>query len=323
MYARIRGTGSYFPDKVLSNYDLSKIVETSDEWIIERTGISQRHISDSESTTDMAYNASLIAIEASKINRDEIDGIIFATFTPDYIMPTSAAMLQDKLGMKGQFAFDLNTACSSFLYALAVANGFIKSGMHKNILIAGAERLSSILDWKDRTTCILFGDGAGSVIVSADKEPGLLSINISADGSSGDLLNMRGMGSTFMSDRHNRNIEDELIKMNGSEIFKHAVRMMSESSLQAVEASGLKIKDIDFVLPHQANIRIMEAIAKRLDIDINKFILNIDRRGNTSSATIPTALDEAIVSGRVKKGDNILITAFGGGMSWGAGVITL
>lgn len=323
MYARITGTGSYFPKKILTNSDLSKIVETSDEWITARTGIRSRHISENETTTDMAYHASLKAIEVAGVSVDDIDGIIFATMTPDYIMPTSAAMLQNRLGIKGPFAFDLNTACSGFLYAMSVANAFIQAGMYKTILIAGAERLSSILDWNDRGTCILFGDGAGAAVISAGNKPGIRSINMFADGSGGELLHMHGIGANFMAERHKLNIEKELLKMNGSEVFKQAVRMMSESGQQAIAAAGLTVDDIDFVLPHQANVRIMEAVGKRLGVDISKFIINIDKRGNTSSATIPTALDEAILSGQVKKGDNVLITAFGGGMSWGASVITL
>lgn len=324
IYSRITGTGSYFPEKVLTNDDLSKIVDTSDEWITARTGIKQRHISSKdEANSDMIYKAALNAIDMAGIKLSEIDGIITPTVTPDYCFPPTASVVQQKLGLHGCFTMDVNAVCTGFIYALNLADSLIKTGKYKNILIAAGERLSTIVDYNDRGTCILFGDGAGCAVVSADCRPGVLSCNMGADGQYGDLLYMHGMGSTFLANRDTMKIEDNLIKMKGNDIFKLAVRAMTEASEKAIAESGLKPEDIDFLVPHQANIRIMEAVVKRFGMSFDKVLMNIEKRGNTSSPTIPTTLDEAIRSGMVKQGDNLAMCAFGGGLTWGAAVVTL
>ena len=324
IHSRIIGTGAYYPEKILTNIDLEKMVDTSDQWITERTGIKSRHIAaKDEPCSEMAYKAALNAIDMAGIKTSDIDGIIFATLTPDYTLPCAATILQKRLGISGSFAFDMNVACTGFVYALAIANCMIKSGQCKTILIASAERLSPLVNYKDRTTCILFGDAAGCAILRADGEPGVRSVTIHADGTYGNELFMHGMGSTYLANRDTMDVEDCLLTMNGGEIFKQAVRLMTEASLQAVADSGLKLSDIDFIVPHQANIRIIEAIANRLETDMDKVVINLDRRGNTSAATIPTALDEAIRDGRIKKGDNLIMPAFGGGVTWGAALLTM
>ena len=323
-YSRIIGTGSYFPERVLTNADLMEMVDTDDDWIIERTGIHTRHISDKfEQTSEMAYKASKEALDMAGIDASGIDGIIFPTITPDYILPCAASVLGHRLGISGQFAFDVNMACTGFICALNIADAFIKSGRYKTILIAAGERLSTITNYKDRSTCILFGDAAGAVVVRADTAPGMLSNNLYSDGAHGDLLYMHGMGSTYLANRDTMNLDEEMITMKGNEVFKLAVRAMSDAAAEALDKSGLKIDDIDFVVPHQANFRIVDAVARRLDIPMDKVLINLDRRGNCSSPTIPSALDEGIRTGRVKQGGNILMAAFGGGMNWGAAVLTL
>jgi 3-oxoacyl-[acyl-carrier-protein] synthase-3 len=300
------------------------MVDTNDAWITERTGIRARHISaKDEETSEMAYKATLNALDMAGIKATELDGIIFPTITPDYIMPDAAAQLQNRLGIPGGFAFTMNCACSGFVYALGVADSMIRAGMCKTILIAAAERLSTITDWTDRGTCILFGDAAGAAILRADDAPGIRRVNLHADGRYGDLLSMYGMGSHYMANRADTSIEDNLVKMKGNEIFKLAVRAMCDAAEQAVIDAGLSLEDIDYIIPHQANIRIIDAAAKRLNLREDQVVINIDRRGNTSSATIPTALDEAIRDGRLKKGSNVVVVTFGGGLNWGAGVITL
>lgn len=322
-YSRITGTGSYFPEKILSNKDLEKIVETSDEWIVSRTGIRERRISTDETTSDMALNASLRAIESSGIDKSEIGGVIFATCTPDYLIPSSACIMAGKLGLKTPFAFDINAACSGFIYALAMGDSLIKNNLADNLLVIGADRLASVLNWKDRNTCILLGDGAGAVVLSKSSEPGIRSITMQADGEYAELLTCKCGGSNFLADRDNFNIEENLFFMKGSEVFKIAVRSMAEVSVQAVEKSGLKFEDVDFFIPHQANLRIIDAAAKRLGLDHDRVIITLDRYGNTSAATIPTALDIAVRSGKIKKGDNIVSSAFGGGLTWASTFFTL
>jgi len=324
LFSRIIGTGSYFPEKVLTNSDLMKMVDTNDDWIVERTGIRQRHISaKNEPNSDMAHKASEEALNMAGIKASEIDGVIFPTITPDYILPCAAATLARKLGISGPFAFDLNMACTGFICSLNIADAFIKSGQYRTILIAASERLSTMVNYKDRNTCILFGDAAGAVVVRADSKPGMRSYNMYADGAYGDILHMRGMGSTYLANRDTMNLDEEMLTMKGNDVFKLAVRAMCDTSAEAIEKSGLKADEIDFVVPHQANIRIIEAVAKRLEINMDIFLINLDRRGNCSSASIPTALDEGIRSGKVKSGNNILMGAFGGGLNWGAAVLTL
>lgn len=323
-YTRLIGTGSYFPKNILTNFDMMKIVDTSDEWIVERTGIRSRHIAGEEETiVSMGYEAAKNAIDMAGIDTSEIDGVILSTLTPDYAMPVSSVEISHKLGLKGPFAFDMNMACSGYLYALKLADGLIRSGSYKTLLIITSEKISSVIDYKDRSTCILFGDGAGATVLRADNTPGLYAANIHADGSYGTLLTLHGSGNVYMSHRDSMKAEENLIKMNGNETFKLAVRNMSDVSVQTLKDSGLNPEDIDYLVPHQANIRIIDAIAKRFNIDMDKVLINLDRRGNCSSATIPAVLDEGLRSGKLKNGNNILMTAFGGGMGWGAAVMKI
>ncbi|MGA1847496.1 beta-ketoacyl-ACP synthase III [Deferribacter abyssi] len=321
-YSRIIGTGSYFPSKVLTNKDIEKFVDTSDEWIVTRTGIKERRISEDESTSEMAYRASLSAIETAGISKNEIDGIVVATCTPDSLVPSTACHLQGKLGIKGPFAFDINAACSGFIYALAIGDSLIKNNLARNILIVGAERLSSILNWKDRSTCVLLGDGAGAVILSKSDRPGIRSILLHANGEHTDLLICKAGGSSFLAKYKELNIEDHLFSMKGNEVFKIAVRAMKDAAVTAVEKSGLSFNDIDYFIPHQANLRIIDAAAKRLKLSDDKVIITLDKFGNTSAASIPTALDIAVKSGKIKKGNNVVSAAFGGGLTWGSTVFT-
>lgn len=323
VYSRIIGTGSYFPKKILTNFDLEKIVDTNDEWITSRTGIKERRISEGETTSDMAYNASVEAISSSGISNKEIDGVILATCTPDYLIPSTACLLASKLGLKTPYAFDINAACSGFVYALAVADSLIKNNLGENILVVGAERLSSIINWEDRNTCILLGDGAGAVVLSKSKEPGIRSICMQADGEYAEILTTKAGGSNSLSEWDKFDIKSNLFAMKGNEVFKIAVRSMAEIAVEAVEKSGLTFEDIDFFIPHQANFRIIEAAAKRLKLDHDKVIITLDKFGNTSAASIPTALDLSIRSKKIKKGDNIVSAAFGGGLTWASTFFTL
>ncbi|MGA1862379.1 ketoacyl-ACP synthase III [Deferribacter thermophilus] len=322
-YSKIIGTGSYFPSKVLTNKDLEKFVDTSDEWIVTRTGIRERRISEDKTVNEMAYEAAKAAIEDAQIEKEAIDGIIVATCTPDYLIPSVACYLQGKIGVKGPFAFDINAACSGFLYALAVGDSLIKNGLANNILIVGAEKLTSILNWKDRSTCVLLGDGAGAVVLSASEKPGIRSLILHADGEYTSLLECKAGGSAFLANRDNFDIENNLFKMKGNEVFKIAVRAMADVAVKAVEESGLRFDEIDFLIPHQANLRIIDAIAKRLSLDSDKVVVTLDKFGNTSAASIPTALDIARKSGKIKEGSNIVSAAFGGGLTWAAAVFTL
>ena len=324
VYSKIIGTGSYFPERILTNYDLEKMVKTSDEWILTRTGISRRHIAaKDESVSDLAYKASAQAFDMAGVSPDELDGIIFASTCHDYAFPSSAALLQNKIGTSGQFAFDMNCACSGFIYALGVADSFIRAGMAKKLLIASAEKLSAMVDWTDRNTCILFGDGAACTILAASDDPGIRSVCLEADGAYGNLLNMPGSGANYLTYRDSMDIEKNLIHMKGSETFKIAVKSMADISEKAVEKAGLSLSDINKLVPHQANMRIIEATAKRLELDLSKVVINLNRRGNTSAASVPSALDEGLRQGQLSKGDNVVLAAFGGGMAWGAAVVTI
>ncbi len=316
----IIGLGKYLPENRLTNADLEKIVDTTDEWIIGRTGIRERRIArDDEATSDMAVRAAKKALENAKLKPEDIDLIIVATITPDMFFPATACIVQNKLGIKHVPAFDISVACSGFMYGIAIANQFIKSGTYKHVLVIAAEKMSSVTDWKDRSTCILMGDGAGAAVLGEVKEGGILSVYLGADGSKGDLLNMPAGGSRLPASISTVEGRLHFLKMQGNELFRHAVKIMAEAALKAAEPLGLKGDDISLVIPHQANIRILNAVAKRMGIDPRKKVyLNIEKYGNMSAASSAVALTEAVEEGRVKKGDIILLDAFGAGLTWGA-----
>jgi 3-oxoacyl-[acyl-carrier-protein] synthase-3 len=323
VFSKILGTGSYFPEKVLTNKDLERMVDTSDEWILTRTGISERRISENEPTSILAKKAAERAIEMSGLSKNDIDGIILATFTGDTIMPATACVLQDLLDIRNNcFCFDLAAACTGFIYAVSVADSMIKNNLAKNILVIGAERLSVATDWTDRNTCVLFGDAAGAVVLGRSNEPGIRSMHLYADGSASSLLTFDALGSKFLSSRKTMNIEENLLKMKGNEVFKVAVRAMADATAEAVESSGLKYEEVDYFIPHQANLRIIEAAAKRINLTNDKVIITLNKFGNTSSSTIPTALDIAVRDGRIKRGNNVVSAAFGGGLTWGSMLFT-
>ncbi|MDE2406620.1 MAG: ketoacyl-ACP synthase III [Xanthomonadaceae bacterium] len=318
VFARIAGTGSYLPQQVLSNDDLVKRgVETSDEWITSRTGIRQRHIAaEGELTSDLALQASLRALEAAGVAAEDIDLIVVGTTTPDLIFPSTATILQHKLGVAGCMAFDVNAACSGFIYALTVADKFIRSGAAGTVLVVGAETLTRMLDWNDRNTCVLFGDGAGAVVLKADHETGILSTHMHADGGKKDLLwNPVGVSAGFKVDEHNAGVR---VQMAGNDVFKYAVKALDSVVDEALVANGLDKSALDWLVPHQANLRIIEATARRLDMPMERVIVTVDRHGNTSSGSVPLALDEAVRSGKVQHGQLLLLEAFGGGFAWGS-----
>lgn len=321
--SRIISTGSYLPEKALTNLDLEKMVETSDQWITERTGIKERRIvNGNQAASDLAYEASKVAIERAGRKAEDIDLIITATITGDMPFPSTACILQDKLGAKNAAAFDVNAACSGFLYSLYIADGFIRSGMHKRILAVGTEVLSTITDWEDRTTCVLFGDGAGAVIVEPTEEDrGIISMSINSDGSYWELLHMPAGGSKLPASRKSVDKKLHCIKMKGNETFKLAIRTLEDLVLKLLEENKLVPSQLSLLIPHQANLRIIQATADRLGLPMDKFLINIDKYGNTSAASIPIALDEAVTTGRVKDGDYILLEAFGGGLTWASALI--
>ena len=303
--SRITGTGSYLPEKVLSNADLEKMVDTSDEWITDRTGIKKRHIvGENETTCDIAEKAARNAIESAGIEIDSIDLIIVATTTPDRVFPSTACLLQDRLGIQGCPAFDIQAVCTGFIYALSVAEKFIRTGANKRALVIGAETMSKIVDWTDRDTCVLFGDGAGAVILEASEEQGILSTHIHADGKYKELLTVPA-GSEFMT-------------MQGNEVFKVAVNTLGKIFDESLAFIKLEKSDIDWLVPHQANIRIIKATAKKLKMKMDHVIVTVDEHGNTSAASVPLALDVAVRDGRIKRGDVLLLEAFGGGFTWGS-----
>ena len=320
IYSRIAGTGSYLPEKVLTNDDLAKIVDTSDEWIAARTGIRERHIAaEGETTSDLAYHAATRALEAAGIDATELDLIVVGTTTPDLIFPSTACLLQHRLGANGCPAFDVNAACTGFVYALTVADKFIRSGAAKTVLVVGSETLTRMLDWSDRSTCVLFGDGAGAVVLKADTETGILSTHMHADGGKKELL-WNPVGVSVGFDEHVKNAGVR-IRMSGSDVFKYAVKALDSVVEETLEANGLDRHDIDWLIPHQANLRIIEATAKRLDMPMERVIVTVDRHGNTSSGSVPLALDEAVRSGRVQRGQLLLLEAFGGGFTWGSALL--
>jgi len=305
LYSKVIGSGSYLPEKILTNHDLAKIVDTSHDWIFERTGIEQRHIaSENESSVDMAYQASLKAISMAQLSPDDIDMIIVATATPERKFPSTAVLLQNNLKIEQGFAFDINAACTGFVYALDVADKYIKSRVAKNILVVGSEKMSSLLDWKDRNTCVLFGDGAGAVILSGSNKPGILSTNIGSNGSYKDLLTV--------------DIDSEFIEMKGNDVFKIAVKTMGKLAVSTLEKNNISIDQIDWLIPHQANSRIINAIAKKISLPNEKVILTVNKHGNTSAASIPLAFDDAYHNGSLKEGNLVMLEAFGAGFTWGS-----
>lgn len=320
---KIIGTGSSLPDDIMTNFDLEKIVDTSDEWIKSRTGIRERRIAkDNEATSDFALKASKKALEMAGITAEDLDLIIVATITPDMGFPATACIVQEKLGASKAAAFDLEAACSGFLYATTVGEQFIKSGAYKYVLVIGAETMSKILDFKDRNTCVLFGDGAGAVVLSpSNDESGIKSFELGADGRGGKFLDMPAGGSRLPATEET--VKDRLhyLRMDGSEVFKFAVRTMGTSSLNVIKKAGLTVDELDYLVPHQANIRIINSALKKLKLPIEKVKMNLDKYGNTSAASIPIALDEAVREGNIKKGDNVVLVGFGGGLTWGACLI--
>jgi 3-oxoacyl-[acyl-carrier-protein] synthase-3 len=317
MYSKIIGTGSYLPAKVLTNFDLEKIVDTSHDWIVSRSGIVERHIAaDNQLTSDLALQASLQAIKAAGISADQIDLLIVATTTPDQIFPSTACILQDKLGIRNHgAAFDMQAVCGGFVYAMNTADLYIRSGQAKTALVVGAEVLSRILDWNDRATCVLFGDGAGAVVLHASETPGIVASKLHADGSHHNMLKAAGNISNGLVQG------DPFIKMEGQAVFKFAVKVLSSVVEEVLEENQLQGTDIDWLVPHQANIRIMEATAKKLGLSMDKVIVTVATHGNTSAASIPLALDAAVRDGRIKTGQNVLLEAVGGGFTWGAVLI--
>lgn len=315
-YARITGTGGYLPENVMTNDDIAKFVDTNDQWIRERTGIEQRHIVvDGETTVDLAEAASRLAIEAAGIDASDIDLIIMATSTPDKIFPSSACILQARLGVHGCPAFDIQAVCSGFIYALTVAEKFIKSGSSKKALVVGAEVFSKILNWEDRTTCVLFGDGAGAVILEASEETGILSTHIHADGQYEDLLRVPyGIADGY--DKVKAGLA--FVEMRGNEVFKVAVNTLGRIVDETLAANNMMKSDIDWLVPHQANIRIISATAKKLKMPMDQVVVTVNKHGNTSAASVPLALDVAVRDGRIKKNELLLLEAFGGGFTWGS-----
>jgi 3-oxoacyl-[acyl-carrier-protein] synthase III len=316
----ISGLGSCLPDKILSNADLEKIVDTNDEWIETRTGIRERRIVDEDTAlSDICVVAAQRALEDAGVHAEDIDLILVATITPDFVFPSTACILQDKLGAKKAAALDIEAGCSGFLYGLAVGSQFIATGMYNKVLVIGGETLSKILDMTDRGTCILFGDGAGAAVLSPVEDGnGFLSFVLGAQGQGGENLCMPAGGSRNPTSEETVKDRQHFIKMSGNEVFKFAVRIMGEAAVQSLEKAGLSTKDVDVLIPHQANIRIIDAAMKRLDLDRDKVIVNLDKYGNMSAASIPVALDEAVKEGRIKNGDTIVMVGFGAGLTWGA-----
>jgi 3-oxoacyl-[acyl-carrier-protein] synthase III len=318
IWSRIVGTGSYLPPKVVTNDDLAARMDTSDEWIRTRTGIRQRHIAEpSQSASDLGVEASRAALAAAQTSAQEVDLIIVATATPDYIFPSTACLMQAKLGVKGCAAFDIQAVCSGFVYGLVIADKLIRSGQHRCALVVGSEVYSRILDWNDRGTAVLFGDGAGAVVLKADARPGVLGSVLHADGSHANILSVPGnvcggkiVGSPFL-------------QMDGPAVFKFAVKVLDEAARETLSQCGLTVADVDWLIPHQANLRILEATAKKLGLDRSKLVVTVDRHANTSAASVPLALDLAIRDSRIKLGQKVMLEAVGGGFTWGAALVEM
>lgn len=323
MRAKIVATGSYVPERVLTNSDLEKMVDTSDEWIRERTGIRERRIADEkEAASDLACEAAKAAFKRTDIKAKDIDLVIVATVTGDMPFPATACHLQHKLGLKKAAAFDVNAACSGFLYGLSIADSFIRNGSHKRVLVVGAEILSRITDWEDRSTCVLFGDGSGAAILEATNEDrGIISTHLGSDGGMWELLNMPGGGSRHPASKDSIKKRLHYIKMKGNETFKIAVRTLESLVKKSLDENKLKPSQLSLLIPHQANLRIIQATAERLGIPMDKVFVNLDKYGNTSAASIPIALDEAFRQGRIRDGDYLLLEAFGGGLTWASVLI--
>lgn len=319
MYSRITGTGSYLPPKVLTNHDLEKIVDTSDEWIVERTGIRKRHVVENETTSELAEAAARNALEMAGKQPNDVDLIIVATTTPDLIFPSTACILQDRLGItNGSTAFDVQAVCTGFVYALATADKFIKSGSHKCALVVGAEAFSKIIDWTDRGTCVLFGDGAGAVVLEASEEPGILSTHLHADGSYQNLLQVTAGVS---KDYDRLKAGEAFVEMRGNEVFRMAVNTLGRIVDETLAANNMQKSDVDWLVPHQANIRIINATAKKLKLDTDHVVITVHEHGNTSAASIPLALDTAVRDGRIKRDETLLLEGFGGGFTWGSALV--
>jgi len=319
----IIGTGSYLPERVLTNRDLEKRVDTSDQWIVERTGIRERRIaSEKEAASDLAVVAARRAMEMARVKAAELDLIIVATGTPDMLFPSTACLVQNQVGASRAFAFDLSAACSGFLYALSVGDQYVRTGSAQTVLIIGSEVMSMLMDWTDRSTCILFGDGAGAVVLKAHRgQRGILSTHLHSEGSLWDLICVPGGGSRFPPSKETLEKRLNFLKMKGNETFKVAVRTLEEAAREALKANHCTIQDLDLVIPHQANLRIIQSVAQRLGIPMEKMVIDLQYCGNTSAASIPIALDEAVRAGRIKKGHLILLEAFGGGLTWGSALI--
>ena len=321
--AVITGWGFYVPPKVLTNADLEKMVGTTDAWIVERSGIRERRIvADGEATVSMATKASRQALERADLSGKDLDAIIIATTTPDFLLPTAAALVQDQIGATRAAIFDLGAACAGFIYALAVARGLIAAGTARRVLVVGAETISRYVDWTDRATCVLFGDGAGAVVVEASSEGiGIRSTVLRGDGSKSELLTVRGGGSRYPPSAESLREGLHYIRMRGNEVFKTAVPSMASAAVEALAQAGLGLEDVDLFIPHQANARIIDAVARKLGLEASKVFMNVHKYGNTSAASIPIALCEAVDEGRVRPGDTLVFAAFGGGMTWGAAVV--
>jgi 3-oxoacyl-[acyl-carrier-protein] synthase-3 len=323
IHARITGTGSYAPKKVITNHDLEKLVDTSDKWIMDRTGIKERRIAEKDQTTsDLAYEASHKALKAAGVGARDLDLILVATMTPDTILPSMGCVLQEKLGAKKAAAFDISAACSGFIYGMSIASAFIQSGTYKNILLVGAEILSRYTDWEDRTTCILFGDGAGAVVIQRHAgKRGILSTHLHSDGSFGDLIRVPAGGASHPASHDTIRRRMHFIRMRGNETFKAAVRALEAVVQETLEHNKIKPEDIDYLVPHQANLRIILAMAQRLNMPMEKVVLTLPKYGNTSAASIPMALDEAVSDGRIKENHLLLFEAFGGGLTWASALV--
>lgn len=317
--ARIIGTGSYLPERILSNSDLEQLVDTSDEWIRTRTGIEKRHIAaDDETTCDLAEHAARAAIDAAGVQTTDIDLIIVATTTPDMVFPSTACLLQQRLDIHGCAAFDIQAVCTGFIYALSVADKFIKTGSATRALVVGAETLSRIIDWQDRSTCVLFGDGAGAVVLEAGDTPGILSTHLHADGSYQDLLRVP-VGVSLNAQAIAEG--SATIEMQGNEVFRMAVNTLGRIVDETLAANKLTKADIDWLVPHQANVRIITATAKKLDMPMERVVMTVDQHGNTSAASVPLALDVAVRDGRIQRGNLLMLEAFGGGFTWGSALV--